>query len=263
MDNIELTSKGKEVNQNINYIAILCISLSIQAHAQEARSLFSAGHGVNIESKYESSPKNNTAKNAKNNTEIKEYSGLSYSFYQKMNDGNIKKISPQKKFTTGDQIKIILKVNQKGFLSILNIDPVGKLTVLAEKKATPNIDVTIPEKGFLKFSGDKGIEQLIFLLSSKPIKNNAETLGAGVSLEGVAAACESEQKNTRSLIVSDELGNQFNVVTPNGKCAVTENAASTRGLKVEVSEEIGYGVIPSDDLNTGQILSLKLKLQHE
>lgn len=245
-------------------LVILLLSIACNSFSQDARSLFVNGNGVNIDSKNESTEKSAATKNTKKNIEAKDYSGISYSMFQKMNDGDIKKISPQKKFKTGDQIKISIRINKKGYLSIINIDPSGKLNLLEEKNAIPNSDINIPDKGFLKFSGEKGIEQLVILLSSKPFNSsNTEAKEDSNTIETIATACDLEDRKTRSLVVSDDQGNQFNVISQEGKCLPLKSPGNTRSLKVELNDDTGYGVIPTTDLKTGQILALKIKLYHE
>ena len=80
-------------------------------------------------------------------------------------------------------------------------------------------------------------------------------------LESLTEACGSKNVAARALVVDDVAGNQFSVLDNSGKCSVSSN--STRSLVVEVEEDSGYGVLPLGDLNSGALLTLKIKLVHE
>ena len=152
-----------------------------------------------------------------------------------------------------------VRANKNGYLSVVNISPEGKASIVSEQQANVSADVNVPEKGFLKFVGNKGVEQLVFVLSAKPLSQN--TQGKPNMAAVVASACGSAKGSTRALVVDDTAGNEFNVVDINGSCA--ESKGTTRGLVVEVAQDSGYGVVPAASLIAGQMLTLRIKLRHE
>ena len=136
--------------------------------AQSARSLFSSGGSVTFNAKQNEVSTKNVDESAARQNE--KYSGLRYALFQQMTNGELKKASPNNIFKNGDRIKVVLTSNKTGELSVVNIDPQGKASVLMEKSIVAGVDVSVPANGFLKFVGSAGTEQLIFVLSSKSLK---------------------------------------------------------------------------------------------
>jgi len=264
------------------------------ALSQDARALFSSGSGTSIENQstqrasttqqaspavkaakasgsasnqagassttQQASPAEKAAKaSGSASNQAGAYAGLSYSIFQQMGNGEVRKVSPKKSFNTGDRIRVSVRANSDGSLSVLNINPEGKSSVLSEQDVRAGVEVSVPDKGFLKFVGSKGIEQLIFVLSSKPLPKGSPNKPNMAQV--LASSCPSAKSGTRSLVADDSSGNEFNVLEGNGSCAASKG--STRSLVVEVAENTGYGVVPATTLNDGQLLMLKINLRHE
>lgn len=232
-------------------------------HAQDARSLFSAGSGAKFET-FSKNTQNTTSpsrdvKAANKSTEQK-YSGLSYSIYQELSNEKIEKVSPKKVFRTGDRIRIDVTSNKSGELLVVNINPEGKSSVVSEQSVVAGKVVNVPSKGFLKFVGERGVENLFFVLSEK---NPTQKTLSSTRIETIVIACLNVKADTRSLVVDDSAGNEFKVINSNGTCATDRSGTATRSLVVDVADNTGYGVIPSSRLGEGQILTLRIKLRHE
>ena len=248
-------------------IILILLSASCFLHAplcfsQNARSLFSAGSGATFESKAANSPQAGAVASSvpqAGATTSPDYTGLSYSLFLESQNGSVNKVSPKRVFKTGDRIQVVVRANKDGFLSVVNINPQGKSSVVSEQRATAGVDMNVPEKGFLKFVGAKGAEHLVFVLSAKPLSQAAAPIPNMAAV--VAAACGSAKGGTRSLVADDSAGNEFSVVESNGSCA--EKKGTTRSLVVEVSDDSGYGVVPAATIASGQILTLRVVLRHE
>ncbi len=228
--------------------------------AQNARSLFSSGTGVTVGNKVggaQTAAPSTSA--AQEKGQANNYTGMSYSIFQEVEGGALSKVSPKKIFKTGDRIRVVVKTNRNGFISVVNIDPDGKASTISEQQAAANGTVNVPEKGFLKFVGKSGEEQLLFMLAAKPLSQSGQ--GKPNMAVVVATACDSPKGSTRALVADDSAGNQFNVVEANGTCATSKG--SIRSVVVELVEDAGYGVVPADTLASGQILKLRIKLRHE
>lgn len=242
------------------FFLIMVVTASSHLSAQSARALFSTGTGTKMSSP--SPPK----KPESNVTQKTSYAGLQYTIFQRLDQNKSVKVSPSKKFKSGDQIKVVVTSNKKGILTAMNISSDGELFMLSEQSLTPGESVTVPAKGFLKFVGNKGVEQLIFVLSEAPFSNKKQ-FNINI-VESLSGACGSKNVASRALVVDDSAGNQFSVLDDSGKCSFPPfrpDAAevSTRALVVEVEDDSGYGVLPVGDLNSGALLALKLKLVHE
>ncbi len=238
------------------------VVLMTNAYAQGARSLFSNSSGVTFDTSA-GAAQNTTKKPALNRPADKSprnnFTGLSYSILRESASGAFLKVSPKTVFETGDHIRVVVQTNKAGHLSVVNIDPDGKVAVLSEQPAGAGTTLNVPEKGYLKFSGAKGIEQMVFILSAKPLPLSAQDRAK--TAVTYALACGAAMVNSRSLVVDDSSGGEFGVVERNGTCAQGQN--STRSLVVEVAEDSGYGVVPDATLGAGQVMTLRIKLRHE
>jgi hypothetical protein len=265
--------------------------------AQKARSLFDSGTGISIDSNTNAAnepaasppaipapaakapgvgvpPVNQAAANkAADNANASpkpqaakardRYVGLSYSVLQEMSDGTLRKVSPDTNFKTGDRIKVQVMSNFSGKIMVANVGPRGDYNDIGEQQVIAKKPISVPEKGFLKFVGAPGKEQLMFLFaetdkaSKEGLKNNSNP-----NMVAVVASC---QKNpaTRSLVVDDSVGNQYMVVNRDGSCGNQTGEAKTRSLVVDISEKAGYGVVPQQTLNNGNLLALLINLRHE
>jgi hypothetical protein len=235
------------------FFLMMAITASGHLSAQSARALFSTDSGTKISSQ------STEKKPEKNATQKTSYAGLQYTIFQRLDQDKTVKVSPSKKFKSGDQIKVIVTSNKKGILTAINISSDGEISVLSEQSLKAGAEVTVPSKGFLKFVGKTGVEQLIFVLSEAPFSKQKQVNNNIV--ESLSEACGSKNVAARGLVVDDAAGNQFSVLDNSGKCSMA--SASTRSLVVEVEEDSGYGVLPVGDLNSGALLTLKLKLVHE
>lgn len=259
---ISLNKKGlASIMKKFYYFLFISLPLCFAPNAlsQNARSLFSSGTGVSIENKAPNAVSRPATGESTRVSKEKDFTGLSYSVYQELEGGNLSKVSPKKSFRTGDRIRVVVLTNKDGYLSVFNIDPARKLSLVSEQRAKSGENINIPEKGFLKFVGAAGAEELIFVLSARPLPQSAKnTKNTDVV---VALACVSAKVVTRSLVVADSTGNEFNVIEGDGSCA--EKKGTTRSLVVEVADDSGYGVVPAAALESGQMLTLKIKLHHE
>jgi hypothetical protein len=280
------------------FVFVLVIqSLVIEnTYAQSARSLFSNTSGVTFESNKgevntgapaspasaptavkpnapSNSPKpqqdvtkaTQPQKQAKSTTQAQtstpsesKYSGLSYTLLKQFPNGEVKKVSPSTVFETGDRIRVVLTSNKSGELTVSNINPKGTISLVSEQSVVAGAKVNIPNAGFLKFVGDPGVEQLIFVLAEKRLSKQAS--GMENPMTTIISSCF--QNNTRSLVVDDSAGNQVGLVGNNGNC-IPASSAKTRSLVVEVSDNAGYAVMPDSSLADGQMLTLKLNLRHK
>ena len=93
----------------------MAIVASGHLSAQSARALFSTVSGTKMSS--QSAEK----KPEKNATQKTSYAGLQYTIFQRIDQEKSVKVSPSKKFKSGDQIKVVVTSNKKGILTAINI----------------------------------------------------------------------------------------------------------------------------------------------
>ena len=119
-------------------LVLLSASCFLQAplcFSQNARSLFSNGSGATFESKAANSPQAGAVASSvpqAGATTSPDYTGLSYSLFLESQNGSVNKVSPKRVFKTGDRIQVVVRANKDGFLSVVNINPQGKSSVVSD-----------------------------------------------------------------------------------------------------------------------------------
>ena len=190
--------------------------------------------------------------------ETVDYAGLSYTILKESVAGKFGKVNPGQTFKTGDRIIVEIISNRAATLITGNIDPLGKTTLISVDGVLQGQKTRIPQNGALKFVGPKGNEKLVFVLSADPISQNSEN-----RYKKLITQCKSKP-STRSLIVDDTAGNEFQLINDDGSCPTSSNAkANTRSIIVDLSDNSGFGVTPQKTLESGQVLSLIVNLNHE
>ena len=92
------------------FFLVMALTSSGHLSAQSARALFSTDSGTKISSQ---SAENKPEKSV---TKKSSYAGLQYTIFQRLDQEKSIKVSPSKKFKTGDQIKVVVTSNKKEFL---------------------------------------------------------------------------------------------------------------------------------------------------
>lgn len=279
-------------------LAVLVMTASCVCSAQSARSLFDSGKGVVFEaeapsiapldadvqpqdtpilndsdgkpteqdiarpftsSKLESSA-NNQAKviSVGKKPDKQDFSGLSYTIFKETSFQNFEAIDPSTVFLSGDRIRVEVTSNKSGTLIAGNINPQGEAALLSVEGVRAGSTTRIPQNGALKFTGEPGTEKLVFVLSRESFSTSTAR-----SYEAYITHCKTSS-NTRSLVVDDSAGNQFQLIDANGKCSVGQNngSVSTRSIVVDLDDNSGFGVVPDKNLKSGQLLSLIVNLNH-
>jgi|GEM_PF-3407974 hypothetical protein len=285
-------------------IAFLIMAASTTCSAQSARSLFDSGKGVSFDAEapilvesetadisddsiilsgndketstknlsrpspmpnVESIRKNHSSSNSLKTKLLSEpqpdktdFSGLSYTIFKEISFETFEEADPSTIFLSGDRIRVEVTSNKPGTLITGNIDSAGKATLLSVEGVRSGDTTRIPQNGALKFVGNPGTERLVFVLSREPFSSSVSP-----SYESYIVNCKTSS-NTRSLIVDDSAGNQFQLIDEDGKCSAggKVGAPSTRSIVVDLDENSGYGVVPDKNLKSGQLLSLIIKLNH-
>jgi hypothetical protein len=185
------------------------------------------------------------------------YAGLSYELFKQESRGEFERTSPGQIFRTGDRVFLEVTSNISGTLVTGNIDSNFKATLLSVDDVEAGLVTRVPAKGALKFVGIKGTEKLVFVLSEQ-LSTTMDDSTAGRYVKQCSAG-----PSTRSLIVDDEVGNEFQVLNSDGTCSVGNANNRTRSIIVDIEDDVGYGVIENDVLRSGKLLSLIINLEHQ
>ncbi len=102
-------------------------------------------------------------------------------------DGKAHMVPPSSTFRSGDRLRLHIRINRSGYLTVLNQGTRGDLQLLYPKTVkdartpiTPTKDFTIPTTSgrWLKFDEVTGNERLIVMLSAQPIPDVLGALNA-------------------------------------------------------------------------------------
>lgn len=94
--------------------------------------------------------------------------GISYKIVLITKEGQIKIVPTSYVFKSGDKIKLLIKTNKEGYLTILNIGSSGNTHILFNEYVDSSKEHEIPRKSNLRFVGKPGTEKLLVMLSNNP-----------------------------------------------------------------------------------------------
>jgi hypothetical protein len=260
---------------SVTLIASILLSSSIYAkNESSARALFIKGSGSSFSNNFKSSDESQSKKpqqeeqpvqtnkeNPKQNNlpNNQAYIGLSAAVYQ-LNGSKYDLVNPTKIFNSGDRVRVKVTSNKSGYITVSAIAPDGSVSLISEQKVNAGSPITVPEKGNIKFEGQTGVEQLLFVLSTQPGVGkkivNSEPVEPDNSFKN---GCK-ESSSQRNLTLDNSSDNFF-LMNNDGKC-ITDSGKS-RNLVVENTDNIDYGVVPSEQFAKGNVLGLELYLNHQ
>lgn len=94
--------------------------------------------------------------------------GISYRIELIAPDGKSKIVPSTHTFKSGDKIKVHVKANKAGYLTVMNIGSSGMTHVLFNDMVDSTDVIEIPKKNALRFVGQPGTEKLLIMLSANP-----------------------------------------------------------------------------------------------
>ncbi|MFQ3573056.1 MAG: DUF4384 domain-containing protein [Thermodesulfovibrionales bacterium] len=149
-------------------VFVFLISVGVAfAQPKGAKALFDSGEGtkVGIATGRQAPTQDQQASQGK----PEKYVGLKYDILLQRQDGSLQKVSKARVFNTGDRIRIQVRTNQSGYLTIRNIGTSGNTNILFNEYVEAKQLVEIPKTGAIRFVGAPGTELLEIMLSSEQI----------------------------------------------------------------------------------------------
>lgn len=138
--------------------------LAAQGGPKGAKAIFDSGEGPAVRmSSSGSAPTTHAAAPSK-----EKYVGISYKLVLLRDDGRFDIVPKSRTFRSGERLKLLVRSNKPGYLTIINIGTSGNTTSLYNEQVEPNTMVEIPRTGNFRFSGDPGTEKLLIMLSGSP-----------------------------------------------------------------------------------------------
>ena len=94
--------------------------------------------------------------------------GISYKLALLKPNGDFTIVPKTRTFRSGERIKMLVRTNRPGYLTIMNIGPTGNTTVLFNEYVEAKQLYEIPKSTALKFAGAPGTEKVMIMLSGSP-----------------------------------------------------------------------------------------------
>ncbi len=158
-------------------VVVVCVFLFYSlpsAGPTGAKALFDSGEGTKVSiatGKTQQRPVEEVSQ-----PKPERYAGLKYELLLQKEDGSFQKVSRARVFNTGERIRIQVRTNHSGYLTIRNIGTSGNTNVLYSEYVEAKQLVEIPKTGAIRFVGAPGTEIVEILLSSDPIYTQPDTI---------------------------------------------------------------------------------------
>jgi hypothetical protein len=137
-------------------------SADAQKSPKGAKAIFDSGDGASVRMS-SGGPAPSTPAAAP-----EKYVGISYKLALLKPNGDVTIVPKTRTFRSGDRIKMLVRTNRPGYLTIMNIGPTGNTTVLFNEYVEAKQLYEIPKSTALKFAGVPGTEKVMIMLSGNP-----------------------------------------------------------------------------------------------
>ena len=150
-------------------MALVCamVFMPLSADAQKspkgAKAIFDSGDGASVRMSSGGSAPSTAAAPAP-----EKYVGISYKLALLKPNGDFSIVPKTRTFRSGERIKMLVRTNRPGYLTIMNIGPTGNTTVLFNEYVEAKQLYEIPKSTALKFAGAPGTEKVMIMLSGNP-----------------------------------------------------------------------------------------------
>jgi hypothetical protein len=148
-------------------MALVCamVFMPLSADAQKspkgAKAIFDSGDGASVRMSSGGPAPSTTAAPEK-------YVGISYKLALLKPNGDFSIVPKTRTFRSGERIKMLVRTNRPGYLTIMNIGPTGNTTVLFNEYVEAKQLYEIPKSTALKCAGAPGTEKVMIMLSGSP-----------------------------------------------------------------------------------------------
>lgn len=133
--------------------------------ARGAKALFDSGEGTSVRM---SSGGPASAPAVAQAPRQEKFVGLSYKLALLKPNGDFAIVPKSHTFRSGDRVRLIVRSNRQGYLTILNIGPTGNTNVLFNDYVEARTMYEIPRNTNFRFVGQPGTEKVLIMLSANP-----------------------------------------------------------------------------------------------
>jgi len=237
-------------------IITLFLSFSIAGEPKGAKAIFDSGEGPAVKMSVSPEKKEMPSKEV---VKKEKYIGISYQIALIKENGEFKIVPKSRIFKSGERVKLLVRTNRPGYMTILNVGPKGNTNVLFSEYVEAYTIYEIPKSGAFKFVPPPGTEKLIIMLSNKPnlVTQSYASVGQEIisSFESGRGAGAKGAKD----IVLDDMGSSYGILSSNNWKPLKMGA---KDMIVESTEGSQYGVIPVSSIPEDGILTVIVKLTH-
>lgn len=139
------------------------VTTAAAAEPKGAKAIFDSGEGSSIAMSSAARPAAPAPVD-----ESRRYVGISYQILQLMDNGEVRQVSKSRVFRAGERVKLVVRTNRPGYLTVMNVGPTGNTAVLFNDYVEGFSPIEVPSSGNLRFVGAPGTERLFFMLSNEP-----------------------------------------------------------------------------------------------
>jgi hypothetical protein len=272
--------------------AVLCLvfaPLSLSAGPTGAKAIFDSGEGSTV--KMSSGRPAAAAPTAVAQAPRPEkYVGISYKLALQRQNGDFTVVPKSHIFMTGDRVRLLVRTNNAGYLTILNIGSSGNTNVLFNDYVEGRTVYEIPRGTNFKFVGAPGEEKVLIMLSANPNPFGNPQGGTTMAQGPVAPPPPSSggalppppppgamadagalpppppmmlasMEGSKDIVVEDDMKTGYAVISP--KNGYKPHAKGTKDIVLESANGDNYGVVPVSVMQDGGILTLDVKLRHK
>jgi len=267
----------------VSFVLVFFIFSLSYSQPKGAKAIFDSGEGPSVVSPVSKKPVQSESTPA-----VQKYVGISYQIMLLSADGSFKPVSKARTFRSGERVKLIVRTNRPGYMTIINIGPTGNTHILFNEYVDAFTFHEIPKNTNLVFAGPPGIEKLLIMLSDQPnpIANTPITVQSppqrnpyptqepstppppptnvaqAPSASDISSMLESAKgiRGAKDIVVEDSMQSKFAVISPKTNYRPVEYGA--KDIILESSGGVNYGVIPVSVIQGGGILTLQVNLRH-
>jgi hypothetical protein len=147
--------------------AVFCLPYyGYAAGPSGAKALFDSGEGSSV--RMSSGPRTSSPTAVAKAPTREKFAGVSYKLALQKPNGDFTIVNKSHVFRTGDRVKMIVKANRSGYLTILNVGSSGRTHVLFNDYIDGTQIYEIPRNSNFRFVGEPGTEKVLIMLSNNP-----------------------------------------------------------------------------------------------
>jgi hypothetical protein len=150
------------------FLCVLTLIFSLPAtnakSPKGAKAIFDSGEGPSVGMSVGHAPKPSEEQPVKK----EKYTGISYKLVLLSDDGQFKVVPKSRAFKSGEKIKMLVRTNRSGYLTIYNVGSSGKTNLLFNDYVDAFTINEIPKNTNFRFVGAPGSETLLVMLSDNP-----------------------------------------------------------------------------------------------